>query len=176
MSECGGEAIRVPREKGGRVGESKAARVTIGVVVVKATQLAPQIKRVISAQIVKRIRKDKGGVRSALRKSSRSAHINSPTADGYLRQADRVGDARLNIEIQRIQFRKRTEENVNAIEAKASFIHNPGIEDMSLVQGEDLTAGLARVTEPGNVVPLQGWLAAKISLKDRESARVSCSS
>src|SRR5207344_385375 len=109
-------------------------------------------QRVVSAQVVKRIRNNKGSVRSTLRKSSGAAHIDPTTANGYLRQADWVGDAVVNIEIERIQLRQRTEKNVDAIEAKASFIHDVGIEDMGLVQSEDLTAGPARVTEPGNVV------------------------
>ena len=65
--------------------------------------------------------------------------LSPATANGYLRQADWVGDAVVNTEIERIQLRIRTEKDVDAIEAKASFIHDVGTKDMGFIQREDLT-------------------------------------
>ena len=139
VAQRGGESVRIAGDKRGGVGESKTAGVAVSVVVIKATPLASEFQRVIPAQIIKSVRENEGRIRSALGKSRRSAHVDPAAADGDLRETDSVRHAIVNIEAHWIEFRIRTEKNVNAIKAKASFVHDSGTKDTSLVQGENLT-------------------------------------
>src|SRR5262249_35937401 len=66
---------------------------------------------------------------------------------------------------ERIEFRIRAEENVNAIKAEPRFVHHVGGEGVRLVEGKDLPVRSPRVPKSGDVIPLQYWFTAPVLLK-----------
>ena len=71
------KAFAFPARKAAMLAKVKLPGIAIGVVVVEAAQLTAKLERVVAAQVVKRIRNNKGGVRSTLRKSGGTAHVES---------------------------------------------------------------------------------------------------
>ena len=108
----------------------------------------------IAAQVTDCIGDNKRCVRSALREACRTTEVKANTADGNLRNADRLVDADINAQSRGVGLMVRRKRDVEAIETKAYFVGQLRAKAVRFVESENLTAGLACIAETGNCVAL----------------------